>query len=130
MSWCPKIRLENRSWPISLVRLSDHFTCFHAVPFRFSFVSTNDRERRESFRTCPYSDANGYMYVIARARNGKKRLIFVLFFLPFFPPFFFFRSSKWIHDHRRHESTIRNVPNFVSNNSCTFFSFYTASINT
>lgn len=37
-------------------------------------IVTNDRERRKFLRTQPCSDTNGY--IIARARNGKKRLIF------------------------------------------------------
>lgn len=67
-------------------------------------IVTNDRERHKFLRTHPCSDTNGY--IIARARNGKKRLIFDC-------SFFLFQME---HDHRlnrRHESTIRNVPNFV-----------------
>lgn len=37
-------------------------------------IVTNDRERHKFLRTHPCSDTNGY--IIARARNGKKRLIF------------------------------------------------------
>lgn len=37
-------------------------------------IVTNDRERHKFLHTHPCSDTNGY--IIARARNGKKRLIF------------------------------------------------------
>lgn len=82
MLWCPKIRSFGKSFLTDSVRpflrpfrtFSRGVFSLFLLYYLLRAIVTNDRERRKFLRTHPCSDTNGY--VIARARNGKKRLIF------------------------------------------------------